>query len=426
MSERRAREIASAVVASASIPLATNGFDHVKTRMQARPLAGASHLAYTGGMAATARRMLAEEGTVCLWSTGMTVSVMREASTQYFRFGAYPLIRDLISRAFGGGGAADSAVGVKMAAGLLGGAASGLAASPFDLVRIRLQAEAGRLSADGRTLESGLRAGSAHRLTSTWRAFSLVAADGVGVLWRGAGVNVLRAALMNLGTVPVYEHTKHLARTRLGASDTPSLHLAAGIVAGLVGTTVTAPADVLRTRIMAADGGGLGGAVRAILRDAGPIGFFRGWVPFYMRIGPIVAFYPARALASTAPDLCLPPGGCAPDDETLMRRPRACRSQSSSRCAHASSASVASSDLRSAAAAEGAPRRLPWLAVVVRSCCAHRARPPGRVGACRPAAARCPGHRLIVPVARVGRRGSGGRAGAALVPARYISAFRIA
>ena len=37
-------------------------------------------------------------------------------------------------------------------------------------------------------------------------------------------------------------HTKHLAKSQLGVADSPALHVAAGVVAGLVGTTVTAPA----------------------------------------------------------------------------------------------------------------------------------------------------------------------------------------
>ena len=88
----------------------------------------------------------------------------------------------------------------------------------------------------------------------------------------------------------MYEHTKHLAKSQLGRSDELHLHLCAGAAARLVGTTVAAPADVVRTRIMSkakADGGhmGIGTALKMVLHESGFAGLLRGWVPAYLRIG---------------------------------------------------------------------------------------------------------------------------------------------
>lgn len=119
-----------------------------------------------------------------------------------------------------------------------------------------------------------------------------------GGLFRGLSVNVLRSCCMTVGTVPCYEHTKHLAKTRLHLRDTPYLHVGAGLVAGLVGTTVTAPADIVRTRVMASSlpgsqGSGIIHAAASVWRDHGARGFFRGWVPAYVRIGPLFVGMPA-------------------------------------------------------------------------------------------------------------------------------------
>jgi len=46
--------------------------------------------------------------------------------------------------------------------------------------------------------------------------------------------------------IPPPRHTKHLAKTQTGLADGPVLHFGAGLVAGIVGTSVTAPA----TRLM--------------------------------------------------------------------------------------------------------------------------------------------------------------------------------
>ena len=147
LSDQRLREISAAVISSSSIPLATNGLDHVKIRMQSQPAAGSTSIAYSSNVVTAARRLLAEEGFRKLWMTGMPASMLREGATQIFRLGSYPLVRDIISRGMGGDAGGEASVGAKLSAGLLGGAASGVAASPFDLARIRLQSEAGRLSA---------------------------------------------------------------------------------------------------------------------------------------------------------------------------------------------------------------------------------------------------------------------------------------
>jgi hypothetical protein len=160
-------------------------------------------------------------------------------------------------------------------------------------VRIRVQAEAGLADASG-ILTTGLRAGLPRRLHSTPHAFAVLLAEGAAGagLLRGVRANVLHSCCITVGTVPVYEHTKYLAKSRLGWSDGLHLHLRAGAAAGLVGTTVAAPADVVRTRIMStakADGGhmGIGTALRVVLRESGPAGLLRGWVPAYLRIGPL-------------------------------------------------------------------------------------------------------------------------------------------
>lgn len=296
----RTREIAAAVVSSSSIPLATNFLDHTKSRMQCLPAAGSTAAAYSPFYTVSARRMLAEEGFVALYATGLPASILREASTQIFRFGSYALIRDVISRAFGGSGGGESSASAKLAAGLVGGAASGVAACPFDLMRIRLQTEGGRVAAETGLLATGLRAGLAPRATSFFSTLTLLLKEGGGIaaLWRGAGVNALRAAVLNAGTVPVYEHTKHLAKQHLNAHDGAPLHLGAGLVAGLVGTTVAAPVDVVRTRMMGAPpGSALSQVFMSIVRDQSgsfsPRGLLTGWWPAYMRLGPVLLFYPA-------------------------------------------------------------------------------------------------------------------------------------
>jgi len=291
--EKTARELGAATVASTAAPLSLNWTDVIKIRMQTPPTPGCTSLPYIGGFAATSSRILREEGLFRLWSYGMPASLLREALCVGIRIGGYPAVRDAVSAITKGQGGGESGVGSKLFAGIVLGAISGILASPCDLVRIRIQAEAGLCDVNGMMI-TGLRAGHRRNLQGTVDAFSVAFEGGVQGLFRGAYVNVLRSCLSSCGTVPVYEHTKHLAKTRFDVPDTPVLHLGAGVVAGLTGTTCTAPADVMRTRIMTSkDGLGFFGAARNIMSEQGLRGFFRGWVPAYLRIGPIFVGMPA-------------------------------------------------------------------------------------------------------------------------------------
>eukprot|EP00928_Gymnodinium_smaydae_P071361 TRINITY_DN54977_c0_g1_i1.p1 TRINITY_DN54977_c0_g1~~TRINITY_DN54977_c0_g1_i1.p1 ORF type:complete len:326 (-),score=26.25 TRINITY_DN54977_c0_g1_i1:434-1330(-) len=282
------------MVAATVVPMVLNWTDYIKTRMQGVPCVGCNVLPYAGGFVATGRRMLIEEGVIALWSTGMLASLGRECTTIGVRMGAYPAVRDAIASLSSGKKGGEAGLGNKFTAGVVLGALSGFLATPFDFVRIRVQAEAGVVDGNN-ILTTGLRAGLPQRVRGTVHAFSKTIEEGFSSLFRGSGVNVTRSICMTVGTVPVYEHCKHVAKHNFDVQESPSLHLGAGMVAGLVGTTVTAPADVIRTRIMQDGKGGVGffGALVAICREQGARGFFRGWVPAYMRVGPLFLGMPA-------------------------------------------------------------------------------------------------------------------------------------
>jgi len=292
---KTSKEIAAAVTAATAVPLMLNWSDFIKTRMQGASAVGSTSLPYTGGFFQIASRMLAEDGVFAVWRTGMAASLGREWTTIGIRIGAYPAVRDALSYASKGRSGGEAGVGSKFAAGAVLGVISGVATTPFDLIRIRVQADAGRLDANG-ILSTGLRAGSPPQVRNSFQGFRGVVGEGPLSLFRGASVNVVRSTFMTTGTMPVYEHTKHMAKSYFGVIDSPALHFGAGIVAGLVGTTVTAPSDVLRTRIMQSGNTGRVGIVQAagaILHEYGPLGFFRGWLPAYMRVGPLFLMMPA-------------------------------------------------------------------------------------------------------------------------------------
>jgi len=289
-----AREIGAACVASTVCPVCLNWTDLVKTRMQGVPANRSTTLPYSGGFSAVARRILAEEGILFLWCTALPVSLMRESLAVGCRVGAYPMVRDAFSVISGGGeGAAKTALVTKFGTGAVLGAISGVLTTPCDLVRIRFQYESGKVNALTNELLTGFRAGLQKQLYSSPGSFLFVARGGAMNLFHGVGVNVFRSVCTTISTMPVYDQTKHLAKTCCDAHDGPMLHFGAGVVCGLSGTTFTAPSDIIRTRIMASQGESVLGAVRGIWKEQGMRGFFRGWLPAYMRLGPLFLCMPA-------------------------------------------------------------------------------------------------------------------------------------
>ncbi|KAI9175989.1 hypothetical protein H9P43_006353 [Blastocladiella emersonii ATCC 22665] len=292
------REMTAGGLACVVACVVTNPMDVVKLRMQMqRVLADEAHLArpaltYPGGFRATAAKIFAEEGVRGLVLPGMTASVLREASYSSIRFGLYAPVKRLFysSTHHGDQAVHDVGLATKFAAGMTTGALGSCLASPLDLVKIRQQAEAGRVA--GGLYVTGLRAGTAPSYRGVAHAFAtIVQRDGAAGLYTGVSATATRAALLTAGQMASYDHTKYLLRDVYRvADDGPVLHVVASVVAGLCAATLAAPADLVKSRIMGDPhhlhySGVLDCFVKTV-RDEGPRALFKGWAPSYWRLAP--------------------------------------------------------------------------------------------------------------------------------------------
>jgi len=154
-------------------------------------------------------------------------------------------------------------------------------------------AEGGRRDAVSGTLATGLRVGHSPRWTSSLGCLTATARqEGVaqGLLLRGVGASMSRAALLTAAQMASYDHIKTVSRRR-GVPEGPSLHVGAALVSGLLATLACNPADVLKSRVMAAQAAGESGTLAIAWQVAtreGPLGFYRGFAPAYARIGPTI------------------------------------------------------------------------------------------------------------------------------------------
>lgn len=107
-------------------------------------------------------------------------------------------------------------------------------------------------------------------------------------LYSGVSTAALRGFFMTVGQVAFYDQVKSLLLATPYFKDDPRLHFVSSVVAGAVATTLTQPLDVLKTRLMNAKPGEFSGLwdVIKVTAQLGPLGFFKGYVPAFVRLGP--------------------------------------------------------------------------------------------------------------------------------------------
>jgi len=275
-----------------------NPLDVVKTKLQTQNQLSqdASKRIYDGALHC-ARRVIAEDGFGRgLWLPGLTASVLRDIANGGIRMGCYPAtVRAVEEHAPWATPGVPPSFATRILAGLLTGFTGALVANPTDVVKVRLQAEAGTVR-DG-VYVTGLKQGEApspNTFVSMWR---LASQQGVWKgLFRGASANCGRAALVTSGQLTSYDQTKRmLAGCDSGPFQREGMRIAlASFVSGVTAATVSAPVDLVKSRLMddarvpghaPTYNGAIDCAWRTV-RAEGPFALWKGWAPSYMRLGP--------------------------------------------------------------------------------------------------------------------------------------------
>jgi len=290
------REYLSGSIASSITATMFSPVECVKTRLMLQDMPGSTPL-YTQGFVRALLDIWRQDGLVLMWSHGLLSMALRDFFYSGVRTGMYPSVRGAI--------AGDKPVGEitlfeKIAAGALtGGIGAGLA-NPFDVVRVRMMMEGGKVDAASGRLLTGMRAGEVpHFPSSLHCARDAIKSEGFlcGLMLRGVGPSMSRASLLTASQLSSYDHTKVVMKRRGWMREGPALHLLAALLSGAVATVTCNPADVLKSRLMSTRVTNPGsnaleatsiGVAREIWQHEGVRGFFRGVLPAYARIGPII------------------------------------------------------------------------------------------------------------------------------------------
>ncbi|GAA5843824.1 hypothetical protein JCM11251_001813 [Rhodosporidiobolus azoricus] len=217
---------------------------------------------------------------------GLSASILRQMTYSVTRFGIYDELKKRLQARHPGQAAS---AGEMALAASIAGAAGGLAGNPADVVLVRMTADAGR------PLEK--RLGYKHCFDGVFR---IVKEEGGSALFRGVGPNMARAVLMNASQLATYDIFKNLILSTGLIGDGLGLYFASSFMAvemltlfssspsqGTVATTICAPFDVIKTRIMNASGqASISGIVAESFKNEGVRWMFKGWTPAWIRLSP--------------------------------------------------------------------------------------------------------------------------------------------
>ncbi|XP_028799424.1 mitochondrial uncoupling protein 3 [Neltuma alba] len=218
----------SAVVAETT----TFPIDLIKTRLQLHGESLSSSQPTSAFQVALG--IIREQGPLGLYK-GLSPAIIRHMFYTPVRILGYESLRSLIS-----GDSGSLSLPSKAVVGGVSGIMAQVIASPADLVKVRMQS-------DGRLVSQGLHP----RYLGPFDALNkIIQAEGFLGLWKGVFPNIQRAFLVNMGELACYDHGKQFVIRNKIANDNVYAHTLASIMSGLCATTLSCPADVVKTRMM--------------------------------------------------------------------------------------------------------------------------------------------------------------------------------
>lgn len=251
--------VASAMAASCTHPL-----DLLKVHLQTQQKAEMRLI----GMGV---HVVKNHGFLALYN-GLSASLLRQLSYSMTRFALYESGKEYLTQ-----GGKSMAFYEKVLLGASCGGVGGLLGTPADMVNVRMQNDI-KLPVDQRRNYK-------HALDGLWKVAKL---EGPQKLFNGATMASSRAMLVTVGQLSCYDQFKQIILGFSFMKDNLLTHFSASFMAGGVATAITMPLDVMKTRFMNANPGQYKNllACFADIAKNGPMGFFKGFVPAFVRLGP--------------------------------------------------------------------------------------------------------------------------------------------
>ncbi|XAR65217.1 hypothetical protein NMG60_11009258 [Bertholletia excelsa] len=250
--------------------------DMTKTRLQLHGESFSS--ARPASAVSVATEIVRREGPLGLYK-GLSPAVIRHLFYTPIRIVGYEHLRNIFVPSDRSASLSNKAI-----VGGVSGVIAQVIASPADLIKVRMQA-------DGRMVSQGLQP----RYSGPFDALNkILRTEGFGGLWKGVFPNIQRAFLVNMGELACYDHAKHFIIQNQLANDNIYAHTVASVMSGLAATTLSCPADVIKTRMMNQIVGEKGNAkyrnsydcLVKTIKVEGLRALWKGFFPTWTRLGP--------------------------------------------------------------------------------------------------------------------------------------------
>lgn len=244
----------------------THPLDVLKVRLQMQLVGQKGPLI---GMGKLFVQVLKNEGPRSMY-LGLTPSLTRSVVYGGLRLGLYEPTKYVCDWAFG-----STNIFVKLASGAFAGGFATALTNPVEVLKVRLQ------------MNPNLGRGPIGELRR------IVSEEGVRALWKGVGPAMARAASMTASQLATYDESKQILIKWTPLEEGFHLHLISSMVAGTVSTIITAPMDMIKTRLMlqreSKEAGNYKNGFHCayqVLRTEGPRGLYKGGLAIYARLGP--------------------------------------------------------------------------------------------------------------------------------------------
>ncbi|VEN36516.1 unnamed protein product [Callosobruchus maculatus] len=247
-------------LASAGAACCTHPLDLLKVQLQTQQEGKTTLVGLT-------KNIVKKHGVLALYN-GLSASLLRQLTYSTTRFALYELTKQHIN--------ADSFY-KKVLIAAVSGAAGGFVGTPADMVNVRMQ--------NDMKLPMEQRRNYKHALDGLFRVYR---EEGLARLFSGASTATSRAVLMTIGQLSFYDQIKMMILRTTWFKDNMTTHFVCSLMAGGIATTLTQPLDVLKTRAMNAKPGEYKNLFAIVIHTAklGPLGFFKGYVPAFVRLAP--------------------------------------------------------------------------------------------------------------------------------------------
>jgi solute carrier family 25 (mitochondrial oxoglutarate transporter), member 11 len=220
--------------------------------------------------------MIKEEGIMSIYA-GLSASYMRQAIYGTARIGLHRTFSDMLIERNNGKALS---FGAKVGSGMLAGSIAVMLGTPCDVALVRMQGDSMRPVNQRRGYKNAIDA-----------VVRVAREEGVAVLYSGLLPNILRGMSMNAGMLACYDQAKEMICEFITMEDpghaTMKTRMMASIIAGFTASLFSLPFDLVKSRLQ--DGGrykGVADAAITILMKEGPLAFWTGLLPYYMRVAP--------------------------------------------------------------------------------------------------------------------------------------------